>query len=193
MASTSQQGVRPTTSGQAVRLRSRLCYQNGSLRYIGRARTTTFGLVTSTVTDKNPTCFACHLPATVGWQGFRLISGHLLPTMDPILGPRNQRLIRIGQSGIMVLRLRVPIMADAEACRLQPRTRQNRPKRHRVHCEQLLFTLRRSRGAIKRYQGPTWALLMAPDVLRRPTDGSDGFPGGRKGLRCDGQGSSFTA
>ena len=84
--------------------------------------TTTFGLVTSTVTDKSPTCFACHLPATVGWQGFRLISGHLLPTMDPILGARNQRLIRIGQSGIMVLRLRVPIMADAEACRLQPKT-----------------------------------------------------------------------
>ena len=183
MASPSQQGGRPTTSGQAVRLRSRLCYRNGSLRYIGRARTTTFGLVTSTVTDKCPMNIACHLPATVGWQGFRLISGHLLPTMDPILGAQNQRLIRIGQSGIMVLRLRVPIMADAEACRLQPRTRQNRPKRHNVHCEQLFFTLRRSRGAIKRYQGPTWALLMAPDVLRRPTDGSDGFPGEGKGLK----------
>ena len=37
-------------------------------------------------------------------------------------------------------------------------------------------------GAIGSHQGPTGAPPMAPDVPRRPTDGSDGFPGGGKGL-----------
>ena len=37
-------------------------------------------------------------------------------------------------------------------------------------------------GAIGSHQGPTGAAPMAPDVPRRPTDGSDGFPGGGKGL-----------
>ena len=48
----------------------------------------------------------------------------------------------------------------------------------RSHWEELLFTLRRSRGAAGRYQGTTGAAWAAAGVPRRPTDGSDGCPGG---------------
>ena len=48
--------------------------------------------------------------------------------------------------------------------------------------KKLLFTLRRVRGAIGSYQGPPGAPCTAPDVLPTPTDGSDGSPGGGKGL-----------
>ena len=40
----------------------------------------------------------------------------------------------------------------------------------------------RSRGPIGCYQGPTGAAAVAAGVPRRPTDGSDGFPGSGKGL-----------
>ena len=48
--------------------------------------------------------------------------------------------------------------------------------------KKLLFTLRRTRGAIGSYQGPSGALYTAPNVSPTPTDGSDGFPGEGKGL-----------
>ena len=53
----------------------------------------------------------------------------------------------------------------------------------RSHWEELLFTFRRSRGAAGRYQGTTGAAWAAAGVPRRPTDGSDGFPGEGRGLR----------
>ena len=52
----------------------------------------------------------------------------------------------------------------------------------RSHWEELLFTLRRSRGAAGRYQGTTGAAWAAARVPRRPTDGSDGFSGGAGGV-----------
>ena len=119
----------------------------------------------------------------VGPEAFGIILSHSVPAIDPILGPRSQERDRIGANGVMVLRLRVPSKALAGSCRLQRRTRQRRERRRYFHCEQLLFTLRRSRGAIGRYQRPTGALLVAPGVPRRPMDGADGLPGTGKGLK----------
>ena len=108
------------------------------------------------------------------------------PTFVPMKGLRNRELARIGANGVMVLRMGSALGRDAGHCRLQRRTRLRVPQHFLVHWEQLLFTLRRSRGAIGSYQGPSGAPSAAPDVPRRPTDGSDGFPGEGKGLRAAG-------
>ena len=60
---------------------------------------------------------------TVDPQGFRFVKNPLLPTFDITLGPRSQTLEQIGQTGAMVLRMRMAHGADAEPCRLQRRTR----------------------------------------------------------------------
>ena len=53
---------------------------------------------------------------------------------------------------------------------------------NRVHWEQLFFTLRRSWGAIGRYQRAPGGLCAAAGVPRRPMDGANGITGGGKGL-----------
>ena len=54
-----------------------------------------------------------------------------------------------------------------------------------AHWEQLLITLRRSRGATGRYQGPTGAPSTAPRRSRRRRTVPTPFPGGGKGLIDD--------
>ena len=46
----------------------------------------------------------------------------------------------------------------------------------------MIFTLRRSRGAIGSYLAAPGAPLAAARVPRRPMDGADGIPGVGKGL-----------
>ena len=106
------------------------------------------------------------------------------PTFVPMKGLLSRELSRIGANGVMVLRMGSALGRDAGHCRLQRRTREKKVGTFVTHWEQLLFTLRRSRGAIGSYQGPSGAPSAAPDVPRRPTDGSDGFPGSGKGLSC---------
>ena len=102
---------------------------------------------------------------------------YLVHAIDPILGPGNQKLGRIGANGIMVIRLRVACWPDAGSCRLQLRMREGRQKGSNPYLGRLIYSLRRSRGATGRYQGPTGAAAVAARVPRRPMDGSDAFPG----------------
>ena len=90
-----------------------------------------------------------------------------------------------GPTGIMVLRMRMPYGADAGPCTLQVAAQNSRGgvRDARSHWEELLFTLRRSRGAAGRDQGTTGAAWAAAGVPRRPTDGADGIPGAGKGLK----------
>ena len=53
----------------------------------------------------------------------------------------------------------------------------------RSHWEELLFTLRRSRGAAGRYQGTTGAAWAAAGLPRRPTARAAACPGAGKGLK----------
>ena len=57
----------------------------------------------------------------------------------------------------------------------------------------LFFTLRRSRGATGRYQGPTGARSTAPRRSRRRRGGATPFPGGGKGLNRSEVGCSATS
>ena len=82
----------------------------------------------------------------------------------------------------MVIRLRVACWPDAGSCRLQLRMREGRQKRSNPYLGRLIYSLRRSRGATGRYQGPTGAAAVAARVPRRPMDGSDAGPGKGKGL-----------
>jgi hypothetical protein len=89
---------------------------------LGRARPRPVGLP---CTPKVPARF-CHVrrPATVDPQGFTFVKNPFVPTFDTILGPRGQTLNRIGETGLMVLRMRRSHEADAGPCRLQRRTRE---------------------------------------------------------------------
>ena len=78
------------------------------------------------------TCPPAGHGVTVDPQGFRFVKNPLLPTFDTTLGPRSQTLVQIGQTGAMVLRMRMPHGADAEPCRLQRKTREREPQ-HFLH------------------------------------------------------------
>ena len=73
-------------------------------------------------------------------------------------------------------------LARRRACALQRRDAKSCVTPQKLLVNKLFFTLRRPRGALGRYQGPTGAVWAAAGVPRRPTDGSDAFPGGGKGL-----------
>ena len=109
-----------------------------------------------------------------------------MPTFDPILGPRSQERSRIGANGFVVLRLGVPCLHDAGSCSLARLQRgsesgQLDPCLGEYSCTRYKAAWR-SRGAIRRYQGPTGAAWAAAGLPRRPTDGSDACPGAGKGL-----------
>ena len=120
--------------------------------------------------------------ATNDRKALGAIRSHLVATFDLMLGGRSQAFNRIGANGDMVLRMRVPCWPDAGLCRLQPRTRERAKKGQPAHLGKLIYSLRRSRGAIGRYQGPSGAAWAAAGVPRRPMDGSDACPGVGKGL-----------
>ena len=88
----------------------------------------------------------------IGRQGLGFVSSYLVHAIDPMLAPLGQNLEAIGRTGYMVIRLLMCLSGAWKLTGLQRALRQNRPKRHRVYWEQLLFTLRRSRGATGRHQ-----------------------------------------
>ena len=128
-----------------------------------------------------------------GRKGIGIIFCHFVPAFDLPLGPWSQKLDHIGASGIIVIRIPKWSPARSALAGLQPRghvitpwlqrrTRSRVPSHFVTHWEQLFFTLRRSRGATGRYQGPTGARSTAPRRSRRRRTGPTPFPGGGKGL-----------
>ena len=115
-------------------------------------------------------------------KGLGVISCHLVPAFDLPLGPWSQKLDRIGASGIMAIRIPMRSPARSALAGLQRRTRLRVPSHFVSHWEQLFFTLRRSRGATGRYQGPTGARSTAPRRSRRRwTVPTPFFPAGERG------------
>ena len=90
-----------------------------SLRHIGRGRATTFGHRSSAAVLGQLARDHRSRRARNGRQGIGVVLDHAVPAFDPILGPRSQKLSRIGANGFRVLRLRVPCLHDAGSCSLQ--------------------------------------------------------------------------
>ena len=87
---------------------------------------------------------------------FRFVKNPLLPTFDTTLGPRSQTLEQIGETGAMVLRTRMPHGADAEACSLQRRTREEGRTVKTFtenYCSSHLDEARKPRGATRNPRG----------------------------------------
>ena len=105
-----------------------------------------------------------------------------VPAIVHTLGRISQGLGRIGANGTMVIRMRVESKLLGGLWLVRARARRGVGKRLHNHWGLLIYSLRRSRGAIGRYQGPTGAAWAAAGLLRRPTDGSDACPGSGKGL-----------
>ena len=107
--------------------------------------------------------------------------------MTHMNGHYNREIEANGPTGIMVLRMRMPYMAPTQGLAGCSPNSRGGVRDARSNWEELLFTLRRSRGAAGRYQGTTagaaWAAAGERRVPRRPTDGSDGCPGAGKGLK----------
>ena len=81
---------------------------NGSQRFIGRGRATTFGHRTSTAACLLIMPEARRRRATNDRKGLGTFLSHLVGGFDLMLGHRSQALDRIGANGFMVLRMRVP-------------------------------------------------------------------------------------
>ena len=120
-----------------------------------------------------------------GRKGIGIISSGLVPAFDLPLGPWSQKLDHIGASGIIVIRIPKWSPARSALAGLQRRTRSRVPSHFVTQWEQFFFTLRRSRGATGRYQGPTGARSTAPRRPRRRRGGATpcACPGGGKGLK----------
>ena len=105
-----------------------------------------------------------------------------VPAIVHTLGRISQGLGRIGANGTMVIRMRVESKLLGGLWLVRARARRGVGKRHTFHWGLLIYSLRRSRGAMGRVRRPTGAAAAAAGVPRRPTDGSDGGPGSGKGL-----------
>ena len=99
---------RQASSWQARWPRHRRRASNGSQRFIGRGRATTFGHRTSTAACLLIMPEARRRRATNDRKGLGTFLSHLVGGFDLMLGHRSQALDRIGANGIMVLRMRVP-------------------------------------------------------------------------------------
>ena len=99
---------RQASSRQARWPRHRRRASNGSQRFIGRGRATTFGHRTSTAACLLIMPEARRRRATNDRKGLGTFLSHLVGGFDLMLGHRSQALDRIGANGIMVLRMRVP-------------------------------------------------------------------------------------
>ena len=109
-----------------------------------------------------------------------MVSRRSVPAIVHTLGRMSQALGRIGvfgANGIMVIRMRVESKLLGGLWLVRARARRGVGKRLHNHWELLIYSLRRSRGAMGRVRRPTGAAAAAAGVPRRPTDGSDGFPG----------------
>ena len=107
---------RQASSRQARWPRHRRRASNGSQRFIGRGRATTFGHRGSAAVLGQLARDHRSRRARNGRQGIGVVLDHAVPAFDPILGPRSQKLSRIGANGFRVLRLRVPCLHDAGSC-----------------------------------------------------------------------------
>ena len=83
-------------------------HRNGSQRFIGRGRATTFGHRTSTAARLLIMPEARRRRATNDRKGLGTFLSHLVGGFDLMLGHRSQALNRSGANGFMVLRMRVP-------------------------------------------------------------------------------------
>ena len=110
-------------------------------------------------------------------KGLGAISRRFLPAIVPILARFGQKLGRIGANGFMVYRMRVESKLLGGLWLVRARARRGDRKRHTFHWGLLIYSLRRSRGAMGRVRRPTGAAAAAAGVPRWPTDGSDGGPG----------------
>ena len=117
-----------------------------------------------------------------GRKGIGIIFCHFVPAFDLPFGPWSQKLDHIGASGIIVIRIPKWSPARSALAGLQRRTRSQVPSHFVTHWEQLFFTLRRSRGATGRYQGPTGARSTAPRRSRRQRTRPTPCPGSGKGF-----------
>ena len=176
------QVARPASRNPPRRLRDPSRHLCRSSRCNARGRATTLGHRSSAFAVAELFAEPRSRQLNFGRKGFGAISRRLVPAIVPILGWLGQELDRIGANGFMVLRLRVESKRDAGACSLQRRARESCVTPQKLLVNKLLFTLRRPQGATGRYRGPTGAAWAAAGVPRRPRDGSDAFPGGRKGL-----------
>ena len=159
---------------------SRVCIP--SPRCIGLSRAWTSGLRNSAHVPSQPASCSRRRQAQEGRKGLGIISCRLVPAFDLPLGPWSQKLDRIGASGIMVIRIPMWSAARSALAWLQRRTGRGNPAHFPTHWEHLFFTLRRSRGATGRYQGPTGAPSTAPRRSRRRRTVPTPFPGEGRGL-----------
>ena len=124
--------------------------------------------------------------AQVDRQGNGVVFWDLLGTLDLPSAVRSQDLERIGHTGIMVLRLSAWSPCRYRLCLGAPRTSKRVPTHFLHPMNTLLFTLRRTRGAIGSYQRPPGALHTAPYVpptLRRTARDGSRISRIRKGVK----------
>ena len=112
------------------------------------------------------------------WNHFKPLRTRFRPTF----GPWSQKLDHIGASGIIVIRIPKWSPARSALAALQRRLAEGKSGHFPTHWEQIFFTLRRSRGATGRYQGPTGARSTAPRRSRRRRTVPTPFPGGGRGI-----------
>ena len=108
-----------------------------------------------------------------------MVSRRSVPAIVHTLGRMSQALGWIGANGTMVIRMRVESKLLGGLWLVRARARRGVAKRPEFHWGHLIYSLRRSRGAMGRVRRPTGAAAAAAGVPRWPTDGSDGG----KGLR----------
>ena len=140
-----------------------------SQRYNGRGRARTFGDRSWLGAAVAQSARACVRQVKVDRKDVRMVLRRSVPAIVHTLGRISQGLGRIGANGTMVIRMR----AESKLLGGLWLVRANLHN----HWGLLIYSLRRSRGATGRVQRPTGAAAAAARVPRRPTDGSDGFPG----------------
>ena len=154
-----------------------------SQRYNGRGRARTFGDRSWLGAAVAQSARACVRQVKVDRKDVGMVLRRSVPAIVHTLGRISQGLGRIGANGTMVIRMRVESKLLGGLWLVRARARRGVGKRRHNHWGLLIYSLRRSRGAMGRVWRPTGAVAAAAGVPRRPTDGSDGFPGGGKGLK----------
>ena len=96
-----------------------LKYPQWPSRYIGRGRAGTSGHRSSANAVARRSPGAGRRQAQVGQKRIGATLSYFVQAIIPIMGPRSQKLDRIGATGYMVLRMRVPCWRDAASRALQ--------------------------------------------------------------------------
>ena len=117
-----------------------------------------------------------------GRKGFTFISDPAVPAMVPTLAVLGQIPDRIGQTGVVVLRLRSSLAANLPGVRSGARDARPSHLAFTLSVEGLLFTPGRCRGATGRGQAAKGAPGAPPGVPRRPRATWAPPPGVGKGI-----------